>query len=174
MAQVFQMPELSKITQSQIIPSRSRYQLEHFVIGQHDTPEMQYQQILIEGADLTMKIRMAELAIRKTEIEIANLKLSDDPIKLIEAEEKELGLAYTKLVLESARYEWAVLEELFKKYPNYTYAEIENNQPEYWKQRLTRQAEIDQVQAREGITAGNVASMLNAGLISRTPELENK
>ena len=117
---------------------------------------------------------MAEFAIKKTEIEIANLKLSDDPIKLIEAEEKELGLMYSKLVLESARYEWAVLEELFKKYPNYTYAEIEANQPEYWKQRLTRQAEIDQVQAREGITAGNVTSMLNAGLISRTPELENK
>lgn len=168
------MSRLAKLAQSQIIPSRSKYQLEHFVIGQHDTPEMQYQQILVEGADLTYKIKMAEFAIKKTEIEIANLKLSDDPIKLIEAEEKELGLMYSKLVLESAKYEWAVLEELFKKYPNYTYAEIEANQSEYWKQRLTRQAEIDQVQAREGITAGNVTSMLNAGLISRTPELENK
>ena len=168
------MSELARIAQSQIIPSRSRYQLEHFVIGQHDTPEMRYQQILLEGADLTMKIKMAEFALQKTEIEIANLKLSDDPIKLIEAKEKELGLAYSKIVLESTRYELAVLEELFKQYPNYTYAEIENNQPEYWKQRLTRQAEIDQVQAREGITAGNVTSMLNAGLLSRTPELENK
>lgn len=168
------MSELAKIAQSQIIPSRSRYQLEHFVIGQHDTSEMRYQQILIEGADLTMKIRMAEFAIEKTEIEIANLKLSDDPIKLIEAKEKELGLAYSKIVLESARYEWAVLEELFKQYPNYSYADIEANQPEYWKARLTRQAQIDQAQAQEGISAGNLTSMLNAGLLQQVAELENK
>ena len=168
------MSELARIAQSQIIPSRSRYQLEHFVIGQHDTPEMRYQQILIEGADLTMKIRMAEYAMQKTEIEIANLKLSDDPIKLIEAKEKELGLAYSSLVLESARYEWAVLEELFKQYPNYSYADIEANQPDYWKARLTRQAQIDQTQAQEGISAGNLTSMLNAGLLHQIPELENK
>jgi hypothetical protein len=170
----FLMSELAKIAQSQIIPSRSRYQLEHFVIGQHDTPEMRYQQILIEGADLTMKIKMAEFAMQKTEIEIANLKLSDDPIKLIEAKEKELGLAYSRLVLESARYEWAVLEDLFKQYPNYSYADIEANQPDYWKARLTRQAEIDRAQATQGISAGNLTSLLNAGLIDRTAELENK
>jgi hypothetical protein len=168
------MSELAKIAQSQIIPSRSRYQLEHFVIGQHDTPEMRYQQILIEGADLTMKIKMAEFAMQKTEIEIANLKLSDDPIKLIEAKEKELGLAYSRLVLESTRYEWAVLEDLFKQYPNYSYADIEANQPDYWKARLTRQAEIDRTQAKEGISAGNLTSMLNAGLLQQIPELENK
>ena len=118
---------------------------------------------------------MAEFAMQKTEIQIANLKLSDDPIRLIEAQEKELGLAYSRLVLESARYEWAVLEDLFKQYPNYSYADIEaKSNLIIGKARLTRQAEIDRAQATQGISAGNLTSLLNAGLIDRTAELENK
>jgi hypothetical protein len=168
------MSKLSKLSQTQIIPSRSKFQIEHFVIGQHDTPEMRYQQILIEGADLAYKIKMAEIGIEKTKIEIKKLKKTGDELDALEAKEKELGMAYTSLVLESTRYEYAVLEGLFNQYINYSYEDIEANQPEYWKARLTRQAEIDIAQSRQGITAGNLTSLINAKFLERGLELENK
>jgi hypothetical protein len=166
------MSQLAKLSHSTIIPSRSKYQIERFVVNQHDTPQMQFQQILIEGADLTYKIKLAEINIEKTKIEISRLKNTGDEIDALEAEEKELGLNYTRLTLEGAKYELAVLEELFAKYPMYSYSDIEENQPEYWSLRLNRQAELDIAERREGISSGNLASMLNAGLIERKLELE--
>ena len=166
------MKSLAHLSANQLIPSRSRFQLEHFVIGQHDTPEMRYRQILIEGADLTYRIRMAEIGIEKTLLEIEQLRSTNDPMDELSAKEKELGLSYSRIALEGALYEYAVLEELFSQYKNYTNEDIEANQPEYWKARLTRQAEIDIAQAREGISAGNLTSLLNANLIQRNNELE--
>jgi hypothetical protein len=166
------MSELEKLSNTTIIPSRSKYQIERFVINQHDTPQMQFQQILIEGADLTYKIKLAEINIKKTQIEISRLRSTGDEIDALEAEEKELGLSYTILTLEGAKYELAVLEELFQKYPMYSYSDIEENQPEYWNLRLNRQAELDVAERREGITAGNLSSMLSAGLIQRKLEVE--
>ena len=166
------MTNLEKIANSQIIPSRSKYQLENFVIKQHDTPEMQYQQILIEAADLAYKIKLAELNEKKTVIEIERLRSTGDEIDELTAQEKELGLGYTRLSLQSARYEFSVLEELFKQYPNYSYAEVEANQPDYWAARLTRQADLDIAQKTQGISAANLQSMLNAGILERSNTLE--
>ena len=45
---------------------RSRYQLIHFVLGQHDTPEMQFYQLCIELQDMGYKLRIAQLNVRKT------------------------------------------------------------------------------------------------------------
>lgn len=167
------MSELEKLSNTTIIPSRSKYQIEHFVVHQHDTPEMQFQQILIEGADLTYKIKLAELNIKKTEIEIARLRNTKDEIDAIEADVKELGLSYTRLTLEGAKYELAVLEELFAKYPIYSYSDIEKNQPEYWNLRLSRQAQLELAERQQGVSAGNLSSMINAGLIKRELEMEN-
>ena len=47
---------------------RSRYQLVHFVLGQHDTPEMQFYQLMLELQDMGYKLRMAQLNVRKTEV----------------------------------------------------------------------------------------------------------
>lgn len=165
------MSQLTKLANTTIIPSRSKYQIERFVINQHDTPQMQFQQILIEGADLTYKIKLAELNIKKTEIEISRLKNTGDEIDALEAQEKELGLNYTRLTLEGAKYELAVLEELFSKYPVYSYSDIEKNQPEYWNLRLNRQAELEIAQHQQGISVGNLSSMLNIGMIKRQLEM---
>jgi hypothetical protein len=168
------MSELSKIASQQIIPSRSKYQMQNFVINQHDTPQMQYQQILIEGADLTFKIRTTELELQKTTIEIERLRATGDEIDAIEADKKELGFNYTQVILESTRYELKALEELFAKYPHYSYEDIEADQENYWNLRLTKQAELDVVQARDGISVGNLSSMLMTGMITKLNELENK
>ena len=71
---------------------RSRYQLIHFVLGQHDTPEMRFYQLCLELQDMGFKLRMAQLNVRKTEIEIARLVATGDDLDAIEAEEKQVGL----------------------------------------------------------------------------------
>jgi hypothetical protein len=158
---------LERYTDATIIPSRSRYQLRHFVIGQHDTAPMQWRQILIEAQDMSYKIRMAELDCAKKRIEIDRLLATGDPIDAIEAEEKQMGLVLTERTLKGARMELAWLQELAEEVGSFTFEQIEDDQPDYWRRRLHRQAGMDQMAATQGITAGNLQAMLNAGLIAR-------
>jgi hypothetical protein len=121
---------------------RSRYQLVHFVIGQHDTPEMRFYQLMLEIQDTAYKLRMAELSVRKAEVEITRLLATGDEIDAIEAEEKRVGLEQTRIVMGGALREMAVLEDIFDSSQHYTRDEIEHAQPEYWEKRLTRQTEL--------------------------------
>ena len=121
---------------------RSRYQLVHFVIGQHDTPEMRFYQLMLEIQDTAYKLRMAELSVRKAEVEITRLMATGDEIDAIEAEEKRVGLEQTRIVMGGALREMAVLEDIFDSSQHYTRDEIEHAQPEYWEKRLTRQTEL--------------------------------
>lgn len=161
---------LEKYTSNTIIPSRTRFQLRHFVVGLHDTPAMQWRQILIEGQDMAYKIRMAELSIEKAKIEIHKLLSTGDPIDAIEAEEKQLGMTLTERTLQGARMELQWLQEMAEEVGPFTFEEIEDDQPEYWTKRLQRQADIDQFSIANGISTGNVQSMLNAGLLSEKGE----
>jgi hypothetical protein len=150
-----------------IIPSRTRYQIRNFVVAQHDTAPMQWRQILIEAQDLMYKIRMAELGIEKSKIEIHRLLSTGDPVDAIEAEEKELGVTLTERTLQGARLELGWLQELAVEIGPHTMEEIEADQTEYWDRRLTRQAGLDRMAAIEGVSAGNLQSMLSAGLLHR-------
>lgn len=156
---------LEKYTESMVIPSRTKYQLRNFVIGQHDTPAMQWRQIVIEGQDLAYKIRMAELSIEKAQINAERLMASGDPIDAIEAEEQLLGALLTQKVLAGAKCEFQWLKEIAEEVGPFTHEDIELDQPEYWTRRLRRQADIDQFAASQAISVGNVQSMLNAGII---------
>ena len=51
---------------AEIQQPRSRYQLIHFVIGQHDTPEMRYYQLMLELQDTGYKLRLAEIGLKKS------------------------------------------------------------------------------------------------------------
>lgn len=157
--------ELEKYTNNTIIPSRSKFQLRHFVINQHDTPAMQWRQILIEAQDMAYKIRSAELGLQKSRIELDRLLASDDPIDQIDAEQKNLDITLTERVLAGARLELAWLQEIAEEVGPHSFEQIEADQPEYWRKRLQRQADTDVLAAQRGISAGNIQSMLNAGLI---------
>ena len=121
---------------------RSRFQLVHFVIGQHDTPEMRFYQLCLELQDMGYKLRLAQLSVRKTEIEIGRLLETGDELDAIEAEEKQVGLEQTRIVMRGAERELAVLTDLFDGCQHYTRDEIEHAQPEYWEKRLTRQTNL--------------------------------
>ena len=142
---------------------RSRFQLIHFVIGQHDTPEMRFYQLCLELQDMGHKLRLAELGVRKAEIEIARLLETGDDLDAIEAEEKQVGLGHTRVVMRGAEREIAILTDLFDESQKFTRDEIEHAQPEYWQKRLTRQTNLQ-------IMSGNVGwaqldSMRQVGLL---------
>jgi len=142
---------------------RSRYQLERFVIGQHDTPEMRFYQLCLELQDMGHKLRMAQLGVRKAEVEIRRLVETGDELDAIEAEEKQVGLDHTRVVMLGAERELAILTDLFDESTHYTRAEIEHAQPEYWQARLTRQANLQLMAG--GVGWAQLDSMRQAGLL---------
>ena len=148
---------------AEIQQPRSRFQLIHFVIGQHDTPEMRFYQLCLELQDMGHKLRLAELGVRKAEVEIARLLETGDELDAIEAEEKRVGLEQTLIVMRGAERELAILTDLFDESQKFTRDEIEHAQPEYWQKRLTRQTNLQ-------IMSGNVGwaqldSMRQIGLL---------
>jgi hypothetical protein len=161
------MTELAKVANDYVVRERSDYQLKHFVIGQHDTPEMRYRQILLEAKDLIFKIKNAELSLEITRRKIDKLEASDKETDHIKAQQRRLGMALTLDALEGAKRELDYLVELSKDYRHYEPDEIEANQAEYWEKRLTRQATTDRMSLEQGVNAGNLASMMNAGLVQK-------
>lgn len=121
---------------------RSRYQIERFVLGQHDTPEMRFYQLCLEAQQVLFSLRRAELEERKARVQIARLRDSPDEVDHIEADLQELGLEQTRLAVRGARRELQVLQDLFDSMPHFTREQIEQAQPDYWRARLTRQAEL--------------------------------
>ena len=142
---------------------RSRYQLIHFVLGQHDTPEMRFYQLCLELQDMRYKLQMPQLAVRKSEIETSRLLETGDELDAIEAEEKQVGLEQTRIVMLGAEREIAILTDLFDESTHYTRAEIEHAQPEYWHARLTRQTNLQLMAG--GVQWAQLDSMRQAGLL---------
>ncbi len=142
---------------------RSRYQLVHFVLGQHDTPEMQFYQLMLELQDMGFKLRMAELNVKKTEVEITRLLETGDELDTIEAEEKQVGLEQTQIVMKGAQREIAILEDIFNTCQHYTRDEIEHAQPEYWQARLTRQTNLQMMSGN--VQWAQLDSMRQIGLL---------
>ena len=148
---------------AEIQQPRSRYQLVHFVIGQHDTPEMRFYQLCLELQDMGYKLRMAQLGVRKAEVEIRRLIETGDELDAIEAEEKQVDLEQTRIVMLGAEREVAVLTDLFDESQKFTRDEIEHAQPEYWHARLTRQTDL-QIMAG-GVQWAQLDSMRQAGIL---------
>lgn len=140
------LPDISKYftpeivsTFAEISQSRSRFQLEKFVIGAHDTPEMQYFQCITEIQNLYYTIKQVSLELEKTRIEIEALRCTRDQVDELNAQIKELGIEQTQVVGVGAFRELEILLEIKKQYPDYKREQIEQNQSDYWQKRLERQ-----------------------------------
>lgn len=138
---------------------RSRYQLEKFVVNQHDTEEMRYYQVLLELQSAYFGIRRLSLTVKKADIEIARLRSTGDEIDELTAQEKELNSEESRLALIGAQREWEHLLEIWNTFPHkYTREEIEIAQPDYWKLRLRRQAESELIGSGR-MTYGQIEAM---------------
>lgn len=132
------------LAMAEIQQPRSQFQIENFVINQHDTDEMKYFQCVTEIQSIYYTIRTVSLEMKKTEIEIARLRATGDEIDEIDAQIKELSLEQTRLVGVGAFRELGHLMNIFNSFPTkYTREQIEIAQPEYWNKRLNRQAVLE-------------------------------
>lgn len=151
---------------AEIQQPRSDFQLEHFVVGQHDTEEMQYYQCLIELQNLYYTIRTVSLELKKTEIEIARLRATGDEIDEIEAQIKEIGLEQTKIVAVGSFRELEKLLKIYESFPTkFTREQIETAQPDYWRKRLTRQTALESMGGSQAV-ASNLDALRQIGLVN--------
>jgi len=65
---------------NQITQARTRYQLDKFVIGQHDTDEQRYKQVVLEIQTLVGNIKRIHLTTEKTKIYLDTLRAKKDAI----------------------------------------------------------------------------------------------
>jgi hypothetical protein len=147
------LPEITKrldetvmLAMAEIQQPRSPFQLEKFVINQHSTPEMQYSQCVTEIQALYYTIKTVTLDMQIQEIKAKRLLETGDEIDALEAQKLELGLEQTRLVGIGAFRELEILLDIFESFPKkFTRQEIDNAQPEYWSNRLHKQAVLQEL-----------------------------
>lgn len=137
---------------AEIQQSRSPFQIEKFVINQHATIEMQYYQCVTEIQALYYTIKTITLDMQIEELKITRLRETQDAIDELEAQKIELELEQTRLVGIGTFRELDTLINIFDSFPKqFTRQEIDEAQPNYWANRLDRQATL---QAISGSQAG--------------------
>ena len=151
----------------EIQQSRSRYQLEKFVVGQHDSPEMQYYQLCTEANVTIDSIKETELRIKKIKAEADELRETGKKSDSIEAEIQELAIPRLETQLIGQRRELAFMEELFSQYETYTREDIELAQPAYWEQRLMRVGEMQILAQQGGVNWSQLEALYQADLLQK-------
>ena len=164
--------ELSEITSlftpdivelfAEISQSRSDYQLEKFVVNQHDTDEMRYVQTLLEVQQIYYTVKHLSLETKKNQIKIDRLKATGDEIDAIDAEQIELGMEQTQLAALGTLRELETLLKILEQFPRYTRTQIEAGQTDYWRKRMNRQIETDRMGGRPSIAA-HLNSLIQMG-----------
>lgn len=150
---------------AQLRQSRTKYQIEKFVIGQHNTPEMQFRQLVLEIDSLKGSVRRNELKIEKKLAEIDELKESGKKSDLVQAKIIELEIEDMRTSLQSQHNELNMLKDLFDKSEKFTMEEIEANQPAYWQDRLTRVAQMQMLSRQGGVDWAQLDALYQANII---------
>lgn len=145
---------------------RSNFQLAHFVLGQHYTPEMQYYQLVIELSDLLYKYELASIDAEILEEKIKAKKDKGDKVSLLKAKKLEANLAKLKETMRGTEKEIEFLYSAWKSAPvKYSREEIEKAQPEYWEKRLVHDVEM---QALSGaVNPAHLTSLKQAGILDQ-------
>jgi hypothetical protein len=137
----------------QISQSRTNYQLQKFVVGQHDTEEQRYKQVVLEIQNMAIGIQKSLLDLQKLNIKKKQLEKSRNKIDKIDSQIIALDIQGAETGLIGAKKELDYLMSIWDSFEHkYTAEEIESAQEEYWNKRLNRQA------ALESIGSGGVVS----------------
>jgi hypothetical protein len=151
---------------------RTRFQLEKFVSGQHDTEPQRYKQVLLEIQSLLYSIKMATLEIKQAELQVQRLRATGDEIDEIEAQKRELGIEQSQYVFVGAQRELKDLIEMWESFPHkYTNEEIEQDQEEYWAARLLRQAQLEAMGSEGKITWSALDALRQIGKLDIDEEI---
>lgn len=164
--------ETVMLAMAEIQQPRSPFQLEKFVINQHSTPEMQYSQCVTEIQALYYTIKTVTLDMKIQEVKIKRLIETGDEIDALEAQKLELGLEQTRLVGIGAFRELETLLNIFESFPKqYTRQEIDEAQPEYWSNRLHKQAVLQELGGTQA-GAAHLEALTQIGAIELTDKVK--
>lgn len=153
---------------AEVSQSRSRYQIDKFVVNQHDTDEMKYLQILLELQGLYYSTKDRIIEIEKNKIKAKRLRETGDEIDELEAQQIDLAIEQASISSVSTFREIKFLLELLERFPRYTREDIERNQEDYWRKRMHRQAEVDMIANNPGL-AGHISSLIQMGELKYEP-----
>jgi len=130
---------------------RSDFALKHFVIGQHDLPGRQRAQAVLELQGKLFGIKRSRVAREKLLLLIERQKKIIETGDQITQQEAQLeidganiDIAELDLALSGATREATALLAILAVMPKYTREELEAEEAEYWKRRLTRQYVVGQ------------------------------
>jgi hypothetical protein len=155
----------------EIQQARTDFQLQHFVVGQHDTSEQQYKQVLLELQELLFTIKHVDLQNKKTILEIEQLRSTKNPIDEVDAQIKELSIERALLARLGAVKEAQTLVKIWESFETkYTAEQIEANQVEYWNARLLRQAQLESMGGQSSISWGSLDALRQIGQLQPTLE----
>lgn len=135
------MPNIHEL-RAAIDQSRSRYQIERFVVGQHHTLEMQYVQLVRELATLHDSYDEGMLRVEKLLAEADEVVESGKRSDEIEAQLLQRQAQSLRRSLEGVKREIDIMEELLTRYPSFTREDVEAGQEQYWRERLVRTAQM--------------------------------
>lgn len=165
--------DLGKIDFSKYTAGRTSFQLERFVMQEHDLPERKFLQLMMELKSMRDGFIGDCFEIEKLKIEIKRLLANNDEIDNLEACKKQYMLRQYEENMIFREREIKTIVRLINSLPKiYTYDEIEAAESVYWEHRLTRQAFEDMVSAQTGINQGNVRANIQAAT-TMAPSLLN-
>lgn len=155
--------DLGAIDFSKYTAGRTSFQLERFVMQEHDLPERKFLQLMMELKSMRDGFIGDCFEIEKLKIEIKRLLATNDEIDNLEACKKQYILRQHEENMIFREREIKTIVRLINSLPKiYTYDEIEAAESVYWEHRLTRQAFEDMVSAQTGINQGNVRANIQA------------
>lgn len=156
--------DLGKIDFSKYTAGRTSFQLERFVMQEHDLPERKFLQLMMELKSMRDGFISDVFDIEKMKIEIKRLLAKNDEVDTLEAMKKQYFMRQLEENMIFREREIKTIVQLINSLPKiYTYDEIEAAESRYWECRLTRQAFEDMASAQTGINQGNIRANIQAG-----------
>jgi hypothetical protein len=156
--------DLGKIDFSKYTAGRTSFQLERFVMQEHDLPERKFLQLMMELKSMRDGFIGDVFEIEKMKIEIKRLLTKNDEVDTLEAMKKQYFMRQLEENMIFREREIKTIVQLINSLPKiYTYDEIEAAESRYWECRLTRQAFEDMASAQTGINQGNIRANIQAG-----------
>lgn len=137
---------------------KTNFQIENFVVGQHDTPERRFAQCVTQLHILVCNIKRAEIQRKRILLDIRDLGKKKSERNLLNLEEKQIDLEQIEFSLKGALSEFATYYTLFSNMKKFTYEEIQCAEPIYWSLRLARQSQED-IEATGRIGQGNIDAL---------------
>ena len=159
---------------------RTLFQLEKFVMGQHDTPGRQYLQVMTELSTCYFEIKrlMIDLDEARDEYDNPDYCIRDNDIGGIDTARVNfrkrrfaLKIEHIEFQLDAKYKEFAKLMSIKATIKPYTSMEIEKEDAEYYQKRLERQSSEFRLSHTTGIPVGEIRAQEQAGMVEIRPTL---